>query len=237
MSTISRRAFLKTVGVGALSVAAVSVLAGCDKLPTGNTEVVTGTIEGTKGNVYKVSNTLFVSASSTDAAVPTTWMDAYKAEYVKVVNAGSDLSTFPASENTYDNASDALKAEAAAEAKAKADYVKTETATFAVVVNNYGSEDIILGESGDSKGYKSSSITVSGGEDVTFLITTNRNVLKAGANTVNITAKIPCNAESFVVTIALPGAEKAVKYTVKNSNYVKEIDPKKFSGYSVGTKV
>ena len=30
MSTISRRAFLKTVGVGALSVAAMSVLAGCD---------------------------------------------------------------------------------------------------------------------------------------------------------------------------------------------------------------
>ena len=51
MSTISRRAFLKTLGVGALSVAAVSVLAGCDTIPTQPTDPVEPGVTGVSADV------------------------------------------------------------------------------------------------------------------------------------------------------------------------------------------
>ena len=243
MSTISRRAFLKTVGVGALSVAAMSVLAGCDvKVPT-ETAPVTGAIEGAKGVSYKVSDTLTVAVNDTDVSVARAWLNAYADEYIKVINAGSPVAgQIARGSDAYDVASDTLKAEAADKAKKKADYVKTEELAVTVVVKNFGDDPILLGESGDStKGYKFSGITVSGAEDVTFLTqVAPKNVVLANGetgNTLTVKAKVPCNAESYVLTIALPGA-KAVKYTIKNKNNVKEIEPADFgttANKSIGT--
>ena len=67
MSTISRRAFLKTVGVGALSVAAMSVLAGCDgttQQPVVDNSI--GTISATSGMTYVVGDYAVAADFSSD---------------------------------------------------------------------------------------------------------------------------------------------------------------------------
>ena len=56
MSTISRRAFLKTVGIGALSVAAMSVLAGCDTVaqpPVDNGQTVSNITADVQAEVLR----------------------------------------------------------------------------------------------------------------------------------------------------------------------------------------
>ena len=221
MSTISRRAFLKTVGVGALSVAAVSVLAGCDavKVPGTETTPVVGAIEGAKDVSYKVSDTLTVGTTTDIKAVEgkMEWAKAYVNGYNEVVAKAS-----------FTSATDAQKAEATDNAKAKAAYVKNDTAEVEIVINNYSDKVLILAESGKTGEYKSSAFTATCNGAAVECTVNQMSVpaMSAGAvgtQTFTCKVKLPCNTEKFEIVVALPDA-KAVKYSVTNKNYKKASD-------------
>ena len=219
MSTISRRAFLKTVGVGALSVAAMSVLAGCDVAGTQTPVVDATTIEGKYNNIYKVSDALTVKCTTEGKIeIDQDWYDAYEKEYVRVIKAESA---------TYETASAALKADAEAAAKKKAAYVESEEATVNFTVSKYVDDVVILAESGEPGKIKSSAFTATC-NGVAVDCTISHTTLSNTTNNIVCTLALPCNAETFDVTVALPGADSVVKYTFENKNYVEKIDPSKF---------
>ena len=214
MSTISRRAFLKTVGVGALSFAAMSVLAGCESVGT-QVPAAVATIEGTAGNVYRVSDTLTVSTKVDEVAADKAWVKAYVSGYETVIESESE---YEADKNG------ALKADAEAAAKKWAANVEHDTAEVTFFIYNAGDE-FILAEGGKAGAYEFS------GVKGTFVLADG--LLKKGENKVRFTVDVPCNAETFDIVITLPNADKAVKYTFENTSYVEELDPSTAAFYAL----
>ena len=220
MSTISRRAFLKTVGVGALSVAAMSVLAGCDvKNPTTTTAE---TLTGKAGVTYRVSDVVTVVTNNTanstlDIGVGTSgslWADVYKAAYVAKAKALGVTDT---------NKATALTTEVKAEAKKAAEKAVADMSNEKVVakftVHNYSEDAIVIADS-------TSASNVAG---CVFTATCNGAAAKctvnnifAGANAdtkVDCTIELPVNCKEFQVTVTAPKATNVVKYTFVNTNW------------------
>ena len=229
MSTISRRAFLKTVGVGALSVAAVSVLAGCDKLPVNpETPVSVATIEGKVATEYKVADLVTVSV-----AKPTFDADEWANAYTGVFKSNSVKSVA-----AYEAKTAAQQADLKKKAEEAAKLANVDEVEVNVTVTMLDDEaKMILADSGNANGFKSSAFTASS-NGAALDCTINNAYVDATQNTVECTVKIAGNVESFDLVVALPGANKAVKYTFKNDGYLKTTDPtsEEFYKYSYFTE-
>ena len=227
MSTISRRAFLKTVGVGALSVAAMSVLAGCDVAGTQTPVVDAATVEAKVGNTYKVADLLSVNVAA-DPTATDKWIKAYAAAYEDRIP----------DKNAYDAANDALKALAKKEAEEAASIVAADTATVKFTVTNYG-DPIVLAESGKTGEFTSSAFTASS-NGTSVKCTIDKAYLNGGTNntarSADVTCKVtlPANAKNFEVVVTMPGADKILKYTFENDKY-KVLDPSKAEFYNIHT--
>ena len=232
MSTISRRAFLKTVGVGALSIAAVSVLAGCDVVP--NAPVDTSkVIPAVAGRAYSMGECNVNIADTTGiAASASAWSNAF---YTAADGFGADkelnldattrvLSWGTAAKDYTSDQKSAFLATCNAAANAKA---SAELVTIKCVVNNFSENDVALapyasGEIDDTDDVKSNSTV--------FTANCNGTVLPCAVNygtlakkqkaTVTVYVSAPVNVKEFSLTVAIPGAEGVLEYTIENKAYL-----------------
>ena len=226
MSTISRRAFLKTVGVGALSVAAMSVLAGCDTVAPGTDNSAAAVVTGKAGTTYQVSNLVTVKYEKATLDVKVadstgkTWAELYKEAYIK--GTGVTASSTKWSALTSEQKADGKAA--AEKAVADLENVKHEI-SFKVV--NYGDAPLFVASSSETSGAFTASVN-----GVAAKCTLDGMVIGTGSSgeTVKCTVKLPLNVEKFDITINVPNAESVVKYTFTNTNYQdpSKIDPSKF---------
>ena len=233
MSTISRRAFLKTVGVGALSIAAVSVLAGCDVAGTQTPVVDAATVEAKAGTPYQVSDMVTVNTTyNTDGkfAVKDSWGKKYVTAY-KTAGSNKITSVSKYMDATQDERDAAKKA---AENAVKG--IEKETATVNFSVKNYGESPIVLASSTkDGKIVSDAFKATCNGAAVDCTINSNAAIIEkssGGAVTVTCTITLPANSKSFDLTVALPGAEKVLKYTFTNKEYT-DCDPTKPEFYAI----
>ena len=216
MSTISRRAFLKTVGVGALSVAAMSVLAGCDVAGTQTPVVDAATVEAKAGTLYQASDLVVVrcTKNSNEISFDSSWAEAY-------LNAYNDKGI--TSVSTYMDATQDERDAAKKAAEKAVEEKKEANKTVSFNVKNYGDSPIVLVSSmKDGKIISDAFKATCNGAEVDCTI--NQELVGSNAVTVDCTVTLPANAKNFDITIALPGAEKVLKYTFTNSSYV-NLDP------------
>ena len=247
MSTISRRAFLKTVGVGALSVAAMSVLAGCDvKNPTDTTPVA-GAIEGKVSATYAVTNSASVKVTTssgtalnnlyvdvTPATGESLWAKTYEDAYVKAAKKSYDLAhpgaDFDTNSKTYNDLAAADKAAGKEAAEKAVDKLEgPETAKVYFTFANYADTPIFLASNSESA---DCAITAAcNGAAVKCTISDMVVAANAQTKTVTCTVELPVNAKEFDVTITAPKATNVVKYTFVNGSWfdTSKIDPSKFS--------
>ena len=240
MSTISRRAFLKTVGVGALSVAAMSVLAGCDVAGTQTPAAGATTVEAKAGVLQQVSDLVTVNTATgvTDefTVTGTSWGKTYVNKYETAL---TDYDSYVI--NSVSKYQDATQEMRDAAKKAAEDAVKSiekETVTVSFNVKNYGDSPIVLVSSmKDGKVISDAFKATCNGTAVDCTIAKNSDdsalsVIDTKAVTVKCTITLPANAKSFDLTVTLPGAEKALKYTFTNKEYT-DCDPTKPEFYAI----
>ena len=245
MSTISRRAFLKTVGVGALSVAAMSVLAGCDNVAPVEPVTPSSLIPMKEGNSISVEDLKITVGTSTTA------FD----EKVKLANIGNFTSEDPEFGPTYyagvyniidndiKNASNLSNSEKATVGKAVwakgvekvSDTCNNDFVTLSFTVDNLDTENAVkvasmkkLGIADDYiTGFKPAALV---GNDV-FTATCdgttvtvgsavsgnlNGEIEKSGSNkTVTCGMVVPTTWKEIKVRFNVPGSTVALEVTVK----------------------
>lgn len=238
MATISRRAFLKTVGVGALSVAAMSVLSGCEGMTQTNPIISPDVVDAEYGVTYKVSDLLSVSAEK--PSVRTNWLeayvDAYK-EYLEDHDSEGYLDSKLTAANyvkAYKELSSSQKTTVKSEATREANREDADGATIKFQIGNYSSNHFLFAESGSaSDGYKSVAFSATA-DGVSVPCTTSVNVANAGSfTTVTCNVELPGNTDEYEITVALPYADKTLKYTFSNTAYLGDLDPTTTDFYKV----
>ena len=233
MSTISRRAFLKTLGAAALSAGAVSVLAGCTGAGGSSSGTGTALLTGQPGTTYTLNGSVSVAAVSSTgtnmqslsvaAGTPgSRWADVYENAYVKEAKSYTGV-------KEYDDLKPEQRAAARAAAESAVEKMGSETALVYFNLTNYTGAEMLV--AGGSSGTADCVFTAScGGSSIGCTVDPAVVTQTYVPTKVTCAVRVPANSKSFQVVVSAPGGANQVKYTYTNTAYQDpaKIDPSKF---------